>query len=367
MKQHGLKTAWPGIVSGLLLIWMFAQPAMAEPYFAVRTGLKCGTCHVNPTGGGLRTAYGNQWARTELAASTLENGGDAWMGRVSEHFAVGGNLRGSARHVDIPDSDAQSDFALEEMRLYLEFSPIPNRLGVVIDQNLAPGGSINREAYLRYWSGSQEWYVKGGQLYLPYGLRLEDDTAFIRQAPGINMTTPDRGIEIGWEKGNWSSQLAVTNGTAGAAEIDTGKQLSLRSEHVQGGWRLGASVNVNDTDAGTREMMNVFAGLRTGPVYWLAEIDRISDESIAGEPEGNAALLEANWQFLQGHNLKLTGEYLDPDSDVDEDERNRVSLVWEYTPIPFMQVRAGARAHDGPEAIDLQNRTELFLQWHGFY
>lgn len=369
MKRSDVAMTGLGLICMLgLLAAMLMSRAEAEPYFAVRTGLKCGTCHVNDSGGGLRTPFGNQWAHTNLPANDLEVSAEAWTGQLSEHFATGGNLRGAAREVDIPNTDSQSEFAMQEARIYLDFSPVPGRLDVYLDQNIAPGGSLNREAYLRYRSDDRGWYVKAGQMYLPYGWRLEDDTAFIRQAPGINMTTPDRGVEVGWEKGQWTTQFAVSNGTAGGAEIDSGKQYSLRVERVFTGWRAGASVNINDLDVGSREMMNVFGGFRTGPVAWLAEIDRISDDSLTGIAiDQDVALLEANWNMRQGHNLKITGEYLDPDADVDDDEQNRISLVWEYSPIPFMQLRIGARSNDGPEAIDIQNRSEFFVQWHGYY
>lgn len=44
---------------------------------------------------------------------------------------------------------------------------IPNRLAVYVDEEVAPGGVFNREAYGMYWSAAHEWYVKAGQMYLP--------------------------------------------------------------------------------------------------------------------------------------------------------------------------------------------------------
>jgi hypothetical protein len=38
------------------------RPAGALPAYAQQTGLACGRCHVNPAGGGARTAFGNAFA-----------------------------------------------------------------------------------------------------------------------------------------------------------------------------------------------------------------------------------------------------------------------------------------------------------------
>jgi len=37
-------------------------PAIALPAFSQQTGLPCGRCHVNPTGGGPNTAFGKAFA-----------------------------------------------------------------------------------------------------------------------------------------------------------------------------------------------------------------------------------------------------------------------------------------------------------------
>lgn len=353
----------------LLCLSALFTDARAEPWIAVKEGLKCTACHVNPSGGGMRTEYGNLYAQMQLAATQLlAADADRWTGRLNRHVALGGNLRADARHIEIPNQPSQTLFELDEARLYLLFSPVPGRVDVYLDQRVAPGSSLNREAYARYSSESGNWYVKAGQMYLPYGLRLEDDSAFIRRVPGINFTTPDSGVEVGWEDARWSAQLALSNGTAGATEVDNGKQISTRLEYIDSGWRAGVSVNTNDTDAGTRNMQSLFAGLRTGPVAWLAEVDFIRDDSFTRNAlTQQAALIEANWSFRQGHNLKVTAELLEPDADADSDERQRYSIYWEYFPFEFTQVRFGTRMHDDNRGVDLQNRTVVVLQLHGFF
>jgi len=347
-----------------------ASTAEAEPYLAVRQGLKCITCHVNPTGGGLRNPYGHVFAQNELAARRIDTGDAQWLGQISRVFSIGGDLRARGTVTDLPDADEQDTaFDLDELRAYLDFSVIPDRLSVYVDQHFAPGGSRNLEAYGWLWLGEdRRYYVKAGQMYLPYGLRLEDDMAFIRQVPGINFGTPDNGVELGLEAGPWTAQLAVSNGTAGGPESDDGKQWSLRGEYVRAAWRLGASYNLNDADGGERHLGALFAGLRTGPIAWLAEADYIEDQGLPDDRRRQwVGLLEANWMPRRGHNLKGTVESLDPDTDVDEDERNRYSFVWEYTPIQYLQLRGGVRVYDGIPQNELQNRRFGFIELHAFF
>jgi hypothetical protein len=199
-------------------------------------------------------------------------------------------------------------------------------------------------------------------------LRLQDDTAFVRLATGINFTNPDRGIQFGYTSGPWSTIASITNGTGGAREIDSGKQLSVVSSYAQSKWRVGVSANVNDADTGDREMYGLFAGLNTGPIAWLAEADLIQDDLPGGVTRDTiAGLVEGNWMFRKGHNLKVSYEYLDPNDDISEDHQVRYSVVWEYTPMQFLQGRFGIRSYDGIPQDDLQNRDQFFAELHGFF
>ncbi len=314
----------------------------------------------------MRNTFGDVWSQTVLPAKRIDTG-EPWTGELSRFIAIGGNLRETASVVDVPHQPTTSSFDTDELRIYLEVRAIPDRLSLYVDQKFAPGGSANQEAYGRLWFDNNRFYVKAGQMYLPYGLRLQDDTAFIRQVPGINFATPDRGVEVGLELATWTAQFAVSNGTAGGPEVDSGKQYSLRAEHVSSVWRVGASFNYNDADAGARQMQNVFAGVRTGPVSWLAEADYILDSSFAPRRKQAVGLIEADWAFLKGNNLKVTAEYFDPDRDVSEDQQTRYSLVWEYTPLQFVQFRLGVRNYDGIPQNDLQNRRMFFAQLNGYF
>ena len=371
MNRPGGTSLRLGVVAApFFFLWLSSGPAAAEPYLAVRAGLSCSGCHVNPTGGGLRNAAGNAYAQNELAARRIDTGDTQWLGEINRFIAFGGDFRGSATYTDFPEGeDEDPAFAVDELRAYLDVRVIPDRLSVYVDQKLAPDGSRNLEAYGRLWfDASKRYYVKAGQMYLPFGLRLEDDTAFTRQVTGISFETPDNGVELGVEAGAWNAQLAVSNGTAGGSENNSGKQWSLRGEHVQSAWRLGASYNFNDTGDTSRHMAGLHAGVRTGPVAWLVEVDHIEDRGLpGGDASRRVGLLEGNWMPRRGHNLKLTFEMFEPETRVDDDEQDRYSLVYEYAPFQFVQLRGGVRVYDGVAGIDIQNRRLGFIELHGFF
>jgi hypothetical protein len=355
----------PKSLSMLLFLAVFMQPdADAEPYLAVQKGMKCMMCHVSPSGGGKRTPYGNVFEQAEASERTLDLGA-LWTGEFGKYFAVGGDIRGGWTEIDVPGQPSTSESELEEFLAYVELRPFPRYLTLYVDAKLRPDDPIIREQYVRLSTADDGWYLKAGEFFLPYGIRLQDDDAFIRQVTGINFNTPDTGWQVGLEHGKWTAQLAVTRGTAGGPEVDGGKQYSLRVAHVTPKWRVGGSFNFNDSKFGDRQMQNIFGGLRTGRIAWLAELDYIIDDGTStGRRQSWASLVEANFAVKKGHNLKFTFEYYDPDDDVSEDEQNRISVMWEYFPIQFVHTRVGYRVYDGIPQNPAQNREQMFVEIH---
>jgi hypothetical protein len=350
-------------VAGLLL----ALSARAEPYLAVQEGYKCNVCHVNPTGGGLRNNFGILYAKLLLPAQDAGGALDAWNGRLSDAVRIGGDLRAQWSDSAVPGTQSQQQFALEQFRLYADVAVIPDRLGLYIDEQVAPNSSQNMEAYVRYGNANDGLYFKGGQFYLPFGWRLQDQTAFVREVSGISMTTPEQGVEMGYEHAAWSAQLDFSNvpgsGTTGRA----GHQVTDQLVYVQPVWRLGAATSLTQSDAGNRRVGGLFAGLRTGPVGWLGEYDLVRDESFPGGRSLAAGLIEADWRLLKGHNLKLTAESYDPDRAVRDNRQARYSIVYEFTPLPFLQLRAGYRRDRGIPQSDVENQHLSFVELHGYF
>jgi hypothetical protein len=372
----------PAALASVLFAALFAPEAvLAEPYLAVRTGYKCMVCHVNPTGGGKRTEFGASYGQTALPASRLDlETGEAvpdgapdpapFTGKVNNHVGLGADLRANARATFTPNTTPSQAYAFDPVsaQVYLEVKPIVDRLTIYLDERVSPGAATNRETYAMLWTKSHEWYVKAGRMFVPFGLRIEDDTAFIRTATATTFNSFDDGVEGGMEIGPWSAYVSVTNGAAGGVETNRGKEISSLVTFVQSAWRVGLSANKNFNGDADREMVSAFAGLRTGIVSWLASVVRVTDE---GTPTGRvsqvATLLEGNVEVAKGHNLKVTYEYLDPNTDVKEDQRERYSAVYEYTPIQFTQFRLGVRKGNGIPQNNAQNATEVFLQWHAFF
>jgi hypothetical protein len=344
-----------------------AGRAGAEPYLAVWEGSKCVSCHVNPTGGGLRNGFGTSYTKSFLPMEKLDGALDAWNGQILDLLRIGGDLREDWSRSTVPGSGSQSQVALQQVRVYADVALIRDRLAVYVDEQVAPGASQNLEAYVRLGNSNDGLYLKGGQFYLPFGWRLQDQTAYVREVSAISMTTPQQGVEVGYEHRAWSAQVDYTTIPAAGAGTHIGHQTTGQVAYVQPQWRLGVATSLIQSDIGNRQTAGLLAGLRTGPVSWLGEIDLVHDASFPGGRRLGAGLLEADWRIRRGHFLKISVEGYDPDRSVANDQQARYSFVYEFTPIPFLQLRAGYRRYRGIPQSPAENQRLTFLELHAFY
>lgn len=353
-----------------------ASASYAEPYIAQKMGMKCSACHTNMTGGGKRNTVGNIFA-TSLAAEALSG----FSAQLNDRISTGMNIRTNWNYTQFSEADSiegddnppqdpedTSAFNISNGSMYLEFE-LDKNIVFYVDQQVAPEGGRTREALMIYKNVlAKDSYLKVGKLYLPYGLRLQDDQAFIRESTGFNFDNSDVGFELGYEPGNWSLSFAASNGTQGSGENNTDKQMSFVGSYVKPKYRIGSSFSTNNAPQGiSSRAFNVFGGLNLGKLTFLGEIDWLENEVGDEETSQLITFVSINYPQSNSLNHKFSYEYFDSNDDVKENEQIRVSFISEKFVNQYTQFRAGVRVYEGIPQNSFQNRSQIFTELHLFY
>ncbi|MEW6363581.1 MAG: hypothetical protein AB1714_02960 [Acidobacteriota bacterium] len=352
----------------IFVVWI-SSILSAEPYIAVREGFKCSSCHENVTGGGKRTqmgaTYGAEalpWKHIDLEARKIP----AYRSWFDQLVSIGGDFR-FLNESTFQEGATANTFQTDKANLYLRVNLIPSHLSLHVDESLAPGGAQSREIFALVQLPMQGW-VKAGKFIQPYGIRLEDDSAFIREVTGFNFNNPDLGVEVGVEPGNWSIALAATNGTAGSLDNNAAKQLVGTLAYVRDDIRAGASGSYNSGRLGDKHSTGLWGGFRLGPAAFLGEADLVREH-----PDDDAShdrlVTHAEVDFLvhEGWNVKVAYEYYDPDLDVAENQRDRVVIGVEPFLTPFVQLAVFYTFNQSIPQNKPQNADELVFRLHLYF
>jgi hypothetical protein len=349
-------------VSLLCAVAGAARPARAEPYLAIRTGMRCSQCHVNRSGGGGRNDFGNVYAQTRLAMRSAPFRSRA----LGDLASLSADVRAVASAA-VGNESPRTAFDLGEANVMVESRLIDDKLAVYLDEIVGPTSASAREAFVLLERLPLDGYVKAGKFLLPYGLRLLDDAEFIRQRTGFSYDTPDQGVEFGLEPGRLSLFVAVTNGTQGAPANKNQKQVTASAALVYPRFRIGASASRNDGPTSRRDVLGGFGGLGLGRLTLLGEVDVIAD-AFPTSPDVRqlAAFVEGDFLAARGLNAKVTYGFLDPNRDIGENARYRMRFGVEAFPLPFLQLAAFyTLVQDIPQATT--DVDHISLEWHVYF
>jgi len=383
----------------ILALAVFALPAWAEPYIALREGLRCSACHVNMTGGGKRTDLVSTHARDLLHYPSFfgkfSNPTDFFTGEINKYLALGADLRASntATFQDAPrngvvDNDKVFRNHLEtdsldvtEAVLYGEVRLIPDYLTFYVDQRFQPQ-TDNREAFgllhgVLPWNG----YIKAGRMFLPYGLQLQDDSAFIRGGTNGSITTgfsfeqQQAGFEFGFEPGPITVIAAVTDGPAGDRDVQvTTTAYALLTElPIIRNLLLGNSFSRVGPPGSDIVRFGFFAGSNIERFTYLGEADFLYDRTAAthGRTVGRfVAYGEGDYLFFGWLNFKVAIDYADNDGNLADranDSENRVSVGLEPFLNRFLQPRLFYRVSNGVRANPTHNQGVVLAEVHLFF
>jgi hypothetical protein len=395
---------WCGLV--VAVVSGSAVSAVAEPYLAVRSGYSCNSCHVNITGGGMRTNLIAAHAREILHYpdwfDALTKPIEAFDGDLNDYVSIGATLRGQGALIfqDNPNSNGEVDnnevfrthldeidVDVEEAVGYLNGRLIPDLLEFYVDMRFAPTTDAREVWGLIYLP--MDFYLKGGRMFLPYGLQIQDDDSFIRggnngsASTGFTFNQRAEGLEIGWIPEPWSVVLAVSDG-AGKRDVQvTGTASGLFKGVEIFGFSpvnnalLGVSGTRNGGSEETYEI-GLFGGFNIGPITYLGEVDFVQRRVVsASDPSGGKSYhggfihySEVNYLLLDWLNVKVAFDYADYDGDLSDrgdDSENRVSIGLEPFLARFLQTRLFYRIGNGVESAPDHNQNILSLEMHVFF
>jgi hypothetical protein len=343
--------------------------ARAEPLFAARTGLGCGSCHLNRTGGGGRTAYGAGFGAQTLPWKKLGSGHGLFDGVIGERVRLGLDARGGYVATFRDPGPYIGEAQLSQADVDLAVVVLKDTLTIYLSEHVAPGGASAREAFALYTIERAGFYVKGGKFYLPFGLRLQDDEAETRRATGFTFDTADVGAEVGADDGRWSTALSITNGSSGGAEGDNGKQYVWTGARIFSLGRLGLSFSTNDLPARAhRSVAGVYGMFRAGPLVVLTEVDVIHDnDGTNPERHGGAGHLELDAAAHAGLTLRAFAGASDLDLDDGVSRSTQWGLGVDWTPLPGLQLRGWYRARNGPSSVPGARDDQAVFEAHVYF
>jgi hypothetical protein len=348
----------------------------------VREGAKCADCHTNQTGGGKRTAFAHIHAHDiehDLELLPIPPGVKPFNGELTSYVSIGGDLRVRNTTVFqdrpnrfglVPENNAfrrrvlSNDTKVNEVLGYLQVDLWPDIATFYLDESLN-GGATNREAF-GLIKGFLPWetYVKAGRLFPAFGLRVQDDEAFIRANSGFTFQNPDEGGEIGFAPGPFFFASSITNGAAGDKDV----QATFNGYGVFTDVPIVRNVIAGGSFARQSNKRNV-GGFYGGANWWkftyLGELDLIHDRSAASAIRRDqfASYGEVDLLLFEWLNLRGTFEFLKVTRDRD---RTRYGIGAEPFISRVLQPRIIYRINNGPGARPLLNRDELWVELHMF-
>lgn len=369
----------------LLLILLLAGSVEALPKFATRQGAKCQSCHINPTGKGMRSTFGSTYGREELTMTTYKEETDIedYSPALNDFFTVGMDYRTLFYY---REQNSTSSFFQMQGDLYLDLR-LNRKFRIYFDKGLYSGFEAFGLAKVLPLDG----YVKVGNFIPAYGLKMDDHNLLIRSGTffplnpaiasypsglGFGQGGEDTGIELGFNPSIFTVNIGLFNGRKGGLTGTAGtknKAVVIRADaNVQTdliNFNVGASLYNLPTPGGPgkTQITGAFGVLSLANNLTLqGEYDIISTHHpvLNKTVSGNIIYGELNYLLFSGVDLKFGYEFYDPNLKLKDGSITRWTIGAELFPLTGVEVRPLYRINQ-EKPTDLLN-NELHVLFH-FY
>jgi hypothetical protein len=351
---------WLFLLPCLILFWV--RPAAAYPWMIKHEYNNCASCHVDPSGAGLLTAYGRAQSAV-LLSSTFGKNPEEDPGPFKD-FLFGAlplpddpekgalNLGGFVRNAYIyskrgqasdsralyMQADLDAQFQYKSFRAYGSIGYAPSHPGAdaysqeawlthsrptgpVGKNAFTPGNAVSRQHWLGLDLADQSVLVRAGRMNLPFGIRQPEHIVWVRSETHTDYNqNQQHGVSVAY---NSESIRAEVMGIAGNYQLNPdGYRRRGYSGYVE-------YVGIPHYAFGVSSLLTSAAGDEYGvpvrtvrqahglftrfsparPLAVLAEVDMLVTSPIDGPATwGYVGMIQPDVEIVQGLHLMLTGE-----------------------------------------------------------
>jgi hypothetical protein len=380
------------IVAVASLLVISYSVTVALPRFAARTGAKCQSCHVNPTGGEMRQAFGVRYGREELPVPTWSKDFEMedFTNLIGNVLGIGADMR-----TIYYSKHSTNSFFQMQGDLYVNLR-LAKKISLFLNKGLYSGFEVFGLLNILPANG----YVKVGKFLPDYGTKLDDHTTFIRTYTGFS---PELGRPelTGAEAAISPGPITITGGVYNSVDAFGGSGTSTKAflgriegmfslaDHVNLGLggnyfgngtlstsvisRIASDVGVNIAPAGSAADNSLMGGFGSFSYHDLAifgEVDYMKTKSAETTTKGLITYVEADYPVVTGVDLKVSYDFYDPDKNVKSGAISRYSAGFEFFPIAGVELRPVYRwlkTQDVTTGQGDSSWTEFQLLFHFFF
>ncbi len=212
------------LLTALFLVLFASSLVYSYPKFAAYTGEKCQSCHVNPTGGGMRNPYGVKYSKDKLFFKFLEkqNKTTEINTQITKGISMGADMR--MIFIDDQTGDGSPNFNTffqmqgdlyvnAQVNKYISLMIAP---GLYIPNTYGPNPlPIKYEIYGMISNLPAGLYLKAGRFIPNFGIKIPEHRAYNRNFN--DLYTPyasDAGIEVGIAPSFFTITAGLSNGSS---------------------------------------------------------------------------------------------------------------------------------------------------------
>ena len=351
------------------------------PRFTVEEGISCMSCHVNPTGGGMRNDYGtNIYNLDELTIRKwISDSDEDWDGYISDQIQIGGEFR-----IQSFDGNVGSGTFPMQAEIYTKVD-INKNTDFYLEYSM--GGSNLYEYFLLFDKIPNNSWLKIGQSSPSYGLMIDDHTSFIKSGNRNRLYSDfpelDRGlrdlfnpmdkkpllIEGGTKffnsfyityslfqpltygyQNDLSSYSWTVNYMKSFGEISTMSGMSLLTD---------ADITLNSFFGGV-SFKKLTLTFEADYAKNLFELDSNYFE------KSFASYAQVVFKPIQGLHLIAKYDYFDPVYDLNTGSISRYSYGFEIYPLNMLEIKLQIRDYE-VDNLDLEFNNEYLMQVHTWF